>query len=168
MVAQHVGAVPVRNQQREALDDRRLAHARLTDQHRIVLLAPGEDFHHALDFLGATDRGIKLALGGEHRQVATEVIECGRLGFLLRLRRDGLRAAGGLGTTLLALRQVAAKQAQRFGPGLFQRNAGVGEHLCRDAFFLTQQPEQQMLRADVGVIQLARFHHRQLEHLLRA
>src|ERR1051325_1015145 len=45
---------------------------------------------------------------------------------------------------------------------------GVGEHLCRDALLLPQQPEQQVLGADVGVIQLAGFAHRELEHLLGA
>ncbi len=55
--------------QGEAFDDRRLADARLADQHRIVLRAPREDLDHAADFLVAADHRIELALAGPLDQV---------------------------------------------------------------------------------------------------
>jgi hypothetical protein len=48
---------------REPLDDRRLADARLADEHRVVLLAAREDLHHALDLLGRARSSGRAALG---------------------------------------------------------------------------------------------------------
>ena len=48
--------------QGEAFDDRRLADARLADQHGIVLRAAREDLDHAANFLVAADDRIELAL----------------------------------------------------------------------------------------------------------
>ena len=77
---------------REPLDDRRLADARLADQHRVVLRAPREHLDHAADLLVAPDHRVELALLGELGQVAAELLErlVGALGIL---RRDPLAAA---------------------------------------------------------------------------
>src|SRR5207244_1767147 len=85
MILQRVGALPARDQLRQGVHDRRLAHARFTDQHRIVLLAARQDFHHALDFLLPSDRRIERPFGRELRQVAAEMVQRGRLRFLLAL-----------------------------------------------------------------------------------
>ena len=91
VVAQHVGAEPVGNEQRQPFDDGRLADAGLADEHRVVLLPAGQDLHDPLDLLGPADRRIELALRRELRQIAAEMVECGGLGLLLRLgRRAGL------------------------------------------------------------------------------
>ena len=82
-VAQRVGDVAVDDPLGEALDDRRLADARLADQHRVVLGAPGEDLDHAPDLVVAADDRIELALLGDGRQVAPELLE--RLVLLLRV-----------------------------------------------------------------------------------
>ena len=157
VVAQHVGAVPVRDQQREAFDDGGLAHARLADQHRIVLLPARQDLHDPLDFLGPADGRVELAFGGELGQVAAEVIQRRRLGLLLRLGgRAGLACRW---TRRPGLGHVAAQQPQRLGARLLQVDAGVGQHLRRDALLLAQQAEQQVLGADVGVVQLAGLGH---------
>src|SRR6185437_14421987 len=59
----------------QALHDGGLADAGLADQHGVVLRAPRENLHHALDLdLAANDR-IELRLGGELRQVAAELVE---------------------------------------------------------------------------------------------
>ena len=63
------GHVAVDDPQGEALDDRRLAHARLADQHRVVLRPPREDLDDAADFLVAADHRIELALPGPLDQV---------------------------------------------------------------------------------------------------
>src|SRR2546422_1497157 len=51
---------------------------------------------------------------------------------------------------------------------LFPYTTLFRSHLRRDPLLLTQQPEQQVLGADVGVVQLARLAHGELEHLLGA
>ena len=55
LVAQRVGDVVADDLLGEALDDRRLADARLADQHRVVLGAAAEDLHDPLE-LAACDR----------------------------------------------------------------------------------------------------------------
>src|ERR1700733_13432176 len=50
--------------QRQPFSDGGLAHARLADQHRIVLGAAGQDLDGAADFLVAADHRVELALTG--------------------------------------------------------------------------------------------------------
>src|SRR5207247_4267466 len=76
----------------EALDDGRLAHARLADQHRVVLRAPGQDLDDALDLLLAPDDRIQLTLAGQLREVTGELVEDGRLRPLLGPRVEIGRA----------------------------------------------------------------------------
>src|SRR5204862_1909531 len=59
----------------EALDDGRLADARLADQHGVVLLAAREDLHQALDLGLTADDRVELALLRLLRQVAAELVE---------------------------------------------------------------------------------------------
>ena len=75
LVAQRVGHVVVDDHLGEALDDRRLADARLADQHRVVLRAPGQDLHDPLELAGAADDRVELALAGELGEVAAELVE---------------------------------------------------------------------------------------------
>ena len=60
---------------REPLDDGGLADAGLTDQHRVVLGAPAEHLHHALDLALAPDDRVELLLARELGEVATELVE---------------------------------------------------------------------------------------------
>ena len=66
----------------EALDDRGLADARLADQHRVVLLAPGQHLDRRLDLLRAADHRVELALARQgsvrSRGVFVEVRGVGR------------------------------------------------------------------------------------------
>ena len=59
----------------EALDDGRLADARLADEHRVVLGAPAEDLHDPLDLGLTADARVELALFGELGEVAPELVE---------------------------------------------------------------------------------------------
>src|SRR2546426_3986824 len=43
VILERVGALPGRDQLRQPLDDGRLAHPRLADQHRVVLLTAGDE-----------------------------------------------------------------------------------------------------------------------------
>jgi hypothetical protein len=59
----------------EALDDGGLADAGLADQHGVVLRAPRENLHHALDLGLTADHGVALALRSLPREVAAELVE---------------------------------------------------------------------------------------------
>ena len=77
---------------RESLGDRGLAHARLADEHRVVLRAPREHLDDAADLVVATDHRVELALARVLGEVAAEALE--RLVLLLGvLARDAVAAA---------------------------------------------------------------------------
>ena len=71
-VAQQLGHVAVDDHLGQALDDRRLAHARFAQQHGVVLGATRQDLDHAFDFVLAADDRVKLALPRQIGQVAPE------------------------------------------------------------------------------------------------
>ena len=147
----------------EALDDGGLAHAGLPDQDGVVLGAPRQHLHHALDFLLAPDERVEFALAGELREVATELIEDGRAAGTLGIAL--LATRGALGARLLA--GLAGHHLDDLGADPSHVGAEVREDLCRDAVALAHQPEQHVLGPDVGVAELQGLAQRQLEHLLR-
>ena len=63
-------------------------------------------------------------------------------------------------------RHIRAQQFQRLLPGTLQAHAERLQDLRSDSFLLPQQTEQQMLRADVAVVQFAGLGHGELQHLL--
>ncbi len=133
--------VAVDDAQREALDDRGLADARLADQHRIVLGAAREHLDGAADLLVAADHRIELAVARRLGQIARV--------FLQRI--IGVFGRGRIGGAALA---------QRFDRGIevLRRDAGVGEDFSGLAVLLERQREQQALDGDEAVAGLlARF-----------
>jgi hypothetical protein len=70
-----VGHVAVGHALRDALDDRRLADARVTDQHRVVLRAAGEHLEDLLDLRVPPDHRVEPALLRRRRQVAPEPVQ---------------------------------------------------------------------------------------------
>src|SRR2546427_8294207 len=68
---------------RQPFHDGRLAHARLADQDRVVLLPAGEDLDHRLDLLRTADHGIELALLGEGGEIPAVLVEVRRLALRL-------------------------------------------------------------------------------------
>ncbi len=81
LVAQPLGHVALDDASRQSLGDRGLADARLTDEHRVVLGAAGEDLDDAADLLVASDDRVELALAGVLGEVAPVLLE--RLVLLL-------------------------------------------------------------------------------------
>ncbi len=75
LALQALGHVAGDDPLREPLDDRRLPHAGVADQHRVVLRAAREHLDHAPDLLVAADDRVELALLGELGQVAAELLE---------------------------------------------------------------------------------------------
>ena len=148
-----------RDPRREALDDGRLADARLADQDRVVLLAAREDLHHALDLRLAADDGVELALGRHLRQVAAELVEQLRV---LRLLAAGGGARAGLATAR------AGEHADDLVADLLGVGVEVEQDPRCDTLVLAHEPEQDVLGADVVVAERQRLAQRELEHLLRA
>jgi hypothetical protein len=64
LVAQALGHIALDDALREALDDRGLADARLADEDRVVLGAPGQDLHHPADLGVTADHRVELSLPG--------------------------------------------------------------------------------------------------------
>ena len=120
----------------QTLDDGRLAHAGLTDQHRVVLGPTGQHLHHPTDLGVATDDRIEPALAGLLGQVDAVLVE-GRGGSL------GLLAGHPLGS---------ARGVER-GDQAVGRHVQIGEDLLRvgrDG----GQGDQQVLGGDVAVAEL--------------
>src|SRR5262249_2651157 len=80
-VTQQFGHVAIDDKLGQPFDDGGLADAGLAQEDRIVLGAPAEDLNDALDFVGAADDGVELALTGQLGEVASEAVQGGGLGF---------------------------------------------------------------------------------------
>ena len=114
LVLQALGHVATDDPLGEALDDRRLADARLADQDRVVLGAPRQDLDDTPDLVVAPDDRVELAgarLGG---QVAAVLLE-GGVGAFRVLRGDALAAAHALEG--LQDRFATAPHGARAAPG---------------------------------------------------
>ena len=75
LALQALGDVARDDALREPLDDRRLADSRVADQHRVVLRPARKHLDDAADLLVAADDRVELAVLGERRQVAAELLE---------------------------------------------------------------------------------------------
>ena len=140
---------------RQPLDDGRLANARLANQRRIVLLAARENLDDALDLLLAPDHWVELAHARVCRQVNAHLVDGRRLGVLLAAR---LRAAlPDCDKTWM----VWVRTFSRLTPRLSSTPAAMPSPS-------RTSPKQQMLGADVVMVQPPRLIDRQLDHLLGA
>ena len=91
-VAKALGDVAGDDPLGEAFDDRRLAHPRIADQHRVVLGSPRQHLDHAPDLLVAADHRVELALLRLGCEVAAELLQ--RLHRVLGVRGgDAVRPA---------------------------------------------------------------------------
>ena len=70
----------------DALDDGRLADARLTDEHGVVLGATGQDLDGAANLIGTADDRVELAGAGQIADVATVLLQCLKLSLVLGRR----------------------------------------------------------------------------------
>ena len=146
----------------EALDDGGLADAGLADEHRVVLGAARQHLHDALDLLLAPDHRVELLVARELREVATELVEH---------QRAALRGLGGgaaaLGRAFLRA-GVAGQELDDLLADARQVGAELDEHLRGDALAFADEPEEDVLGADVVVSELQRLAQRELEDLLGA
>ena len=139
LVPQGLGYVAIDDALGEALDDRRLADARLADDDRIVLRAAGEHLHDAADLLIPPDHRIDRPAACRLGQVARVLLE---------------RIVAGLGRGTVggpALAQVVDGGVQRLWSG-----AGVGQDAGGPRPLGERKREQQTLGGDVAVAGLLR------------
>ena len=134
LVGEEVRHVAVDDLLRQTLDDGRLAHARLADQHGVVLRPAAEHLLHPLELVLAADQRIELVLHRRFGEVAAELGEQRRL-FHPRQRR----------LLVEELDDVVADGVEAH-PLLHQDGGGHRPFLAEDA-------QQQMLGADVVVQQ---------------
>ena len=140
----------------KAFGDGGLADAGLTDERRVVLGAPAQNLHDALDLHRASDHRIECVLDREVGQVPAELVEQRRLRrLLLRLLR--LLVDAGLVEQLVDL-----------SANLLEVGAEVLEDVGSDALTFDEQPEQQVLGADVVVPHAPRLLEGDLDDLLHA
>ena len=137
LVFQALRHVAVDDAQRQTLDDRRLADARLADQHRIVLGPARQDLNGATDFLVAADHRVELAIAGGLGEIARV--------FLQRL--IGVFRRCGIGGAALA-------QCFDGGVEVLRRHAGLGENLSRLAAAFQSEREQKPFDGDEAVARL--------------
>ena len=161
------GDVPGGDPQGDALHDGGLAHARLPDEHRIVLLAPPEDLDDAGDFQVAADNRVQLPFPGRLRQVVAEFLEVeallafGRLALLLLLFLVGL---GGLPVLLADLQQPFALHEREHAAVVHPAAAEEGLAVAvRGA----AQGEQEVVRGRFLALQPGGLHHRDAQDVLR-
>ena len=144
----------------QPFDYGRLADARLTDEHRVVLRTPRQHLHDPLDLPITTDDGIELVLARQLGQVPAELVQQRRAGRALRARDAG---SGCRALTPL----VAGKKLDDLLTHPGQVGAQADEDLSGDTLTLAHQPEQHVLGAYVVVAELQRLPERKLEDLLR-
>ena len=160
LALERLGHLAAHDVLRQALDDGGLADAGLADQHRVVLGPARQHLHDALDLLLAADHRVELALAGELGEVPTELVEDHR-----PLRAAFSRAGG----RLLALAAgVAGEQLDHGLTDAVEVGAQLLQDLGRDALAFADEPEQDVLGADVVVSELQRLAERELQDLLRA
>jgi hypothetical protein len=110
-----LGHLAVDDALRQAFDDRRLAHARLADQHRVVLGAALQHLDRAADLVVAADHRVELAKAGALGQVERVLLQ--RLALALGLGAVHLLAtAHRLDGTFQRLAGDRPCSAQHAGP----------------------------------------------------
>ena len=147
LVLQALGHVAGDDALGQPFDDGGLAHARLADQHRVVLGAPREHLHHAADLLVAADHGIELAGAGDLGEVAAELLERLVLGLGILV-----------GDALAAAHRVDALR-DRLG-----RGAGVAQQAPHVVVAVLREGQQQVLGGDVLVLALLGVLEGRLQH----
>jgi hypothetical protein len=115
---------------RQALDDRRLADARLADQHRVVLGAPLQHLDRAPDLVVAADHRVELAVPGALGQVHRVLLQ--RLALALGFGAvDLLAAAHGVDRRFERL-AVGAELLEERAERRLRLGGGEHEQLARD------------------------------------
>ena len=113
LVRQKARYLAVGNALRKTLDNRRLSHARLANQHGVILRAPAQNLNRALQFPFATNQRIKLPIHCSLSKVAAKLRQQTRLPLPLLRRRFLLRHPRQLVANLRQLQPALLKNFRR-------------------------------------------------------
>ena len=92
LVAQRIRHIPAHHTTRQAFGNRRFAHARLADQHGIILCAPRQHLHHAANLIIPSNHRINFPFPRQSCEVLAILLQ--GLKFIFRIRiRHPLRSA---------------------------------------------------------------------------
>ncbi len=152
LVAQGLGHFTRHHALRQPFDDGGLAHTRLADQHRVVLLAPGQHLDGGFDLLRAADHRVELAVARHLGQVARVLVEFWRVG-----RRLSASILGALADHLADL------LAQRL-----RRQAVAAQQVGGQPFAFLGQTNQEMLWTDIRMTEFIGGHEGAAERILHA
>ncbi len=161
LAAYAFGHLVVDDALRQAFDDRSLADAGLTDQHRVVLGAPLQHLDGAADFLVATDHRVDLAVLGALGQVDGVLLQ--RLALFLGIGVLHLVATAHAGDRLLDARLVGAGGFERLADLALVVERRDDEELAGDELVAAllrqlvgqhQQAVQIVADADVALVAL--------------
>ena len=154
---------------RQALDDGGLAHAGLADEHRVVLGAAAENLDDAADLRLAAHDGIEFALARQFGEVAAEGLERGRLDLLLVLGPAAAAGDGAAASSPPPSPENCGSSSRRISWRVRSMSTSSDlEHARGHALALAEQAEQNVLGADVAVVERLRLLAGQRQHLLHA
>ena len=164
LVQQNFRHVALRDFLRETFDNRSFANASFAEQNRIIFRAAAKDLNHALDFIFAADDRIHVALARDFREVAAKRLERGRFDFAFFLRRRFFPGGnrGFLGG------KIRVKLLQSPVAAFLDVHVEIFQDFRGDAVAFAQQPEQNVFRADVSVVERLRLLRREREDFFHA
>jgi len=165
LVAEQLGDVPGGDLLGEALGDGGLADPGLADEDGIVLGAAAEDLDDALDLAAASDDGVEVAVVRQLGEVATEGLQGGSLALLAA-------AAGLVEVALVVVRaatgEIRIELAEDLVAGALDIDLQILEDAGGDAVAFAEEAEEDVLGADVAVVQGLRLLSGEGEDLLHA
>ena len=142
-----LGDVAARDFLRQAFGDGGLADAGLAEQHGVVLRAAAEHLNDAFNFVFTSDDGVEFALLGQLGQIPAERAQGGSFHIFL------VAVFGGHFLFSLRRGEIRVEFFEDFVAGAFDIDFQALEDAGSDAFALAQQAEQDVLGADVGMVE---------------
>src|SRR5437764_7031574 len=121
---------------RQTFDDGSLADAWFADENRIVLSAATKDLNHALDFIVSSNQRIEPIVGSVFCQVARELEQV---------------------WNIFAMPRVGAALSRNLVANSSEPQSSLKQDLRRHRTLFTQKSQQQMLGANVTMLQTIGF-----------
>ena len=180
LAEKHGRRVALGNHLGQSFDDGAFAHAGLSYQYRIVLLAAAKDFDHALYLTLTADTGVEGAVEGSLRQVGAKVIEdgCLRLFFLSRSRALLVMVLGAFAASILVFLLVILGQADTVADAFLLRSVESCLYVfvvhvvgCQYLFsavvnLIVQDGQQQVLLVDFVCTLRTSLKHSKLQYIV--
>ena len=153
LATQDVGHVASGDELCEPLHDGCLAHTRVTQDERVVLLPAREHLHDALDLAVAVEDGVELARLGKLGEVAAVLLEHGAVvrGGLLAHAHEGAGIHAHLGGRLPLVLSVLRDKLVHCVAHRVPRDAHGAQGVHGAAIALGDDAQKQVLGGDIGL-----------------